>query len=268
MSKGALLFAFNTDAVDYFSMAVYTAKRINHFLNLPVTVITDNIENTINSDYQFDNVIYTTSDKTNYKQQRVWINKGRYEAYEHSPYDETLLIDTDYIVNSDRLLSIFDFYDDFACHDSTNFIFDSDNEQETIGRYGFDTLWATVVCFKKTERVRQIFDCMKMIQNNYDHYIKLYGMYSAMFRNDYALGIAHHIVNGNMRVKSDIIPWDLQHIGKTVSVKSNSTDPFNTSYTINLKIDEPGNQVNEHIIIKDFDFHMLGKDNFMELING
>ena len=104
MSKGALLFAFNTDTVDYFSMAVYTAKRINHFLNLPVTVITDNIENTINCDYQFDNVIYTESDHSNFKDNKVWLNKGRYQAFNDSPYDETLLLDTDYIINSDKLL--------------------------------------------------------------------------------------------------------------------------------------------------------------------
>ena len=41
MSKGALLFAFNSPKYNYYEMAVATAKRINHFLDLPVTVITD-----------------------------------------------------------------------------------------------------------------------------------------------------------------------------------------------------------------------------------
>jgi len=268
MSRGALLFAFNTDTVDYFSMAVYTAKRINHFLNLPVTVITDSIENNLNQEYRFDNIIYTNSDKSNFKEQKLWINKGRYEAFEYSPYDETLLLDSDYIVNSDKLLSLFDMYDDFCCHNTTDFLFYSDKKQETIGKYGFDTLWATVLLFKKTKRVNQIFECMKMIQNNYDHYIKLYGMYNTMYRNDYALGIAHHIVNGHMNNKSDYIPWDLQHVGKTVLVTPNSNEMFNTSYTIKINVDEPDNQRNERIIVKDFDFHMLDKNNFAELING
>ena len=38
MSKGALLFAFNSPKYNYYEMAVATAKRINHFLNLPVTI--------------------------------------------------------------------------------------------------------------------------------------------------------------------------------------------------------------------------------------
>lgn len=268
MNRGALLFAFNTDTVDYFSMAVYTAKRINHFLNLPVTVITDNIDNTIGLDYHFDNVIYVDSDKTNYKEQKLWINKGRYEAYEHSPYDETLLIDSDYIINSDKLLKLFDFYDDFCCHNTTNFLFYDDKEQELIGKYGFNTLWATVVLFKKTERVQQTFECMKMIQDNYDHYVKLYGMVSPMYRNDYSLGIAHNIVNGHINYTDDYIPWDLQHIGKTVTVIKNSDDFYNTSYTIKCISDDPFNPKSEYIVIKDFDFHLLGKNNFMELING
>jgi hypothetical protein len=268
MSRGALLFAFNTDTVDYFSMAVYTAKRINHFLNLPVTVITDSIDNGLNTEYQFDNIIYTASDHTNFKDNKVWLNKGRYQAFEDSPYDETLLLDTDYIVNSDKLLSLFSFYDDFCCHNSTSYILNSNETQETVGKYGFNTLWATVMLFKKTERVQQIFECMKMIQDNYDHYVKLYGMYKTMYRNDYSLGIAQHIVNGHLDIASDYIPWDLQHMGKNVSVKKNSDDLFNTSYTISYKLDEPDNQKNEYIIVKDFDFHMLDKDNFMEIING
>ena len=39
MTRGILLFAFNTPNVNYVEMAVETSKRSNHFLNLPVTVI-------------------------------------------------------------------------------------------------------------------------------------------------------------------------------------------------------------------------------------
>jgi hypothetical protein len=42
-------------------------------------------------------------------------------------------------------------YDDFYCHNTTDFLFYSDKKQETIGKYGFDTLWATVLLFKKTK---------------------------------------------------------------------------------------------------------------------
>ena len=39
MTRGALLFAFNSPKYDYYAMAEHTAKRINHFLNMPVTLV-------------------------------------------------------------------------------------------------------------------------------------------------------------------------------------------------------------------------------------
>ena len=102
MSKGVLLFAFNSEKYDYFSMAVYTAKRINHFLQLPVTIVTDE-DSLGNTEGIFHNVITTDPNKNNRRDWGQWINKDRYRAFEFSPYDETLLLDTDYVVNSDKI---------------------------------------------------------------------------------------------------------------------------------------------------------------------
>jgi len=64
MKQGAILFAFNSEKHDYYTMAVAAAKRINHFLDLPVTVVTD--ESSVQkSDYKFDNTIITIPDKNN-----------------------------------------------------------------------------------------------------------------------------------------------------------------------------------------------------------
>ena len=108
MSKGALLFAFNSPKYNYFEMAVATAKRINHFLDLPVTIVTDINSMPIKQLYKFDNVVLTTGDKTNIREHSMWLNKGRYRAYEFSPYDETILLDTDYMINSNVLLKTYE----------------------------------------------------------------------------------------------------------------------------------------------------------------
>ena len=39
--KGVLIYAFNNDKVDYFQQAVWCADRVNRFLDLPVSIITD-----------------------------------------------------------------------------------------------------------------------------------------------------------------------------------------------------------------------------------
>ena len=104
MSKGVILFAFNSPKFNYYDMAVATAKRINHFLNLPVTLVTDETSIPTDPNYVFDKTITVTPDKNNKRDWGIWINKGRYQAYELSPYDETILLDTDYLVNSNKLL--------------------------------------------------------------------------------------------------------------------------------------------------------------------
>ena len=75
MSKGAILFAFNSPKFNYYNMAVATAKRINHFLNLPVTLITDEESLPINQLYTFDNIVVTNADKNNIRDHSIWINK-------------------------------------------------------------------------------------------------------------------------------------------------------------------------------------------------
>ena len=258
--RGVLLFAHNTPDVDYVRMAVATAKRVNHFLNLPVTLVTDSY----NGSYLFDNVIIAKHDAVNEKSRRIWFNKGRYRAFDLSPYDETILLDIDYIINSNKLAKMFDIYDDFACHNIVNFLMYPDDGQEKMNIYGLTTLWATVVFFKKTDRCQQIFECMKMVQDNFEHYSMIYNFIGGMFRNDYALTVALRIVNGGLDIKKDYIPWSLVHIGNDTIVSKID----NTSYVVTRE--HPNDSINkkEFINVTDMDFHVLDKKNCIELLDG
>lgn len=267
MSRGALLFAFNSPKVNYYDMAVATAKRINHFLGIPVTIVTDSESLPVYQPYKFDNITLAPADKSNTRDRGIWINKGRYRAYQFSPYDETLLLDTDYMVNSDKLLTTFNMSTDFCCHDTTSFLMHPTLPQEMLSEYSFNTLWATAITFKKTQRAKQIFECLEMIQNNFQHYANIYGFIFATFRNDYALTLATRIVNGHTTSKSDNIPWNLVHVGKNTTVYRNDDNEFNTEYTVMFDNWQRGKIRKEYLIIKDMDFHMMNKVNFTELIN-
>jgi hypothetical protein len=266
MTRGAILFAFNSPKYDYYAMAEHTAKRINHFLNLPVTLVTDEESLVSSSGYKFDKVVTVKADKDNIRDGMPWINKGRYQAYELSPYDETLLLDVDYVVNSDRLIKCFDLYEDFCCHDNTAFYMHPKVSQELLSSYSYKTLWATAVVFKKTERAKQIFECLKMVQENYTHYANIHQFISNVYRNDYALTLALRIVNGHTVLPGDIIPWNLLHVGKNTSVYANTDDEFNTEYTVLFDNWQKGKIRKEYITIKDTDFHVMNKDIYVELI--
>jgi hypothetical protein len=267
MSKGILLFAFNNGTTDYFKMAVSTASRAYKFLNLRTTVVTDS--NTIVENYfhTFENVIVVDSDNSNRNvNKEIWINKGRYQAYDLSPYDETLLLDTDYLINSDTLLKPFELYDDFMCHNTTEFLMKPNEGQEKISKYSFNTLWATVIYFKKTKKTKLIFDTMKMVQENYQHYINIYNPVVGFFRNDYALTFALRIVNGQTEDVSNYIPWPLTHADKDVTVVATKHQSCNESYDIYFNQSTTYGLKKQFITIKDKDFHMINKENFMEIV--
>lgn len=255
--RGVMFFAFNNPSTDYYTMAVKAAKRVKHFLNLPVTIVTD-----IQPENPEFNIINVSAETSNEKDNNPWYNKGRYRAYNLSPYDETILLDTDYLVNSTQLLKVFDIYDDFMCHDSTFFLTEG-HDTEYVSDRSFKTLWATVIVFKKTERVKHIFQCLEMVQNNYSHYINLYHINSPMYRNDYGITIATRIVDGHYDEKRNYIPWTLNHVNSYVKVYRTNDTSFNTEYVL---LNETGKRA-EYMKIKDMDFHCMSKETFMELVD-
>jgi hypothetical protein len=68
-------------------------------------------------------------------------------------------------------------------------------------------LWATVIIFKKTDRAKRIFDTVKYIKQNYQHFCNLYRVDFLNFRNDYAFSVAVNQVNGN--IQQNFLPGKL-----------------------------------------------------------
>lgn len=261
MKRGIILFAHNTEATDYYAMAAATARRLNRFLDLPVSIITDRNSVTDRS-YTFDRTFFIEPDSSNTRKKSTWINKGRYQAFELTPYDNTLLLDTDYMVNSRRLLDLYSLPSDFVCHDRTYWIAQN-HPAESLNpgcEIGIKSLWATVVRFDKTNRVAQIFGMMEQIQKNYEHYSNIYGFLPYTYRNDYALTIAHKTVNGHIQPREDFIPWPLVHVSNELHVDRDA----DTRYTVKFMHGQPAKA--GYIQVKDMDFHMLGKKNFLELV--
>jgi len=263
MSKGIVLFAHNNGETDYYRMAVYTAKRANRFLDLPVTVITDSdtLSMSDTEGYLFDNTIVIEADRSNSRKKTTWINKGRYQVYELTPYDETLVLDTDYMINSRRLLDTFEQPSDFVCYQDSKYLLEYATN-EMISDQSLSTYWATVMRFTKTNRVRDIFKMIEMVQNNYEHYSNLHKFIPYQYRNDYALTIALRTVNGHIDNKRDSIPGKLNHTGTNLIVERID----DTIYHIKSENIMNGRVRRQYIQLTDFDFHMINKENFMELM--
>lgn len=205
MKKGVLLFAFQSD-IDYLSLAVFCAKRVKMHLNLPVSLVTDS-KNDISEIDLFDNIIQS-EDLTNQRKlfhngssetyNYIWKNSNRASAYELTPYDHTIVLDVDYILNSDFLLKCLDIDKDFLIFkDSCDLSFyRNSTEFHCVSEYSIPFYWATVLIFKKTEKNRVFFQLVNYIKNNWNYYRSLYQIPDSKFRNDFAFSIAIHITSG------------------------------------------------------------------------
>jgi hypothetical protein len=214
MTKGALLIARNNSEVNYIKQAVFCANRIIKYQGIPVSIITDNVDYLISMhpDHPFDNVI-EIAEKTNdtYKKYHdgSWTKKslqfknvGRSEAYNLTPYDETILLDTDFIVSSDILNRCFDQTHDLLMYSKNTFEFSGWrdlSEFKFISDTGPDFYWATCVFFRKNAANQTFFNLINHIQENWSHYRNVYRIVSSVFRNDFAFSIAVHIMNGHMK---------------------------------------------------------------------
>ena len=203
-SRGVLLFAFNTAEVDYVKIAEQSARLIAHTLNLPVTIITDNnIKNTL------------VNIRTGYAHGTEWRNGDRYKAYELSPYDETLLLDSDYLMLDNSLLKLFEQSFDYRLMHFNKMI--NEENKFTMGVISLPYVWATALLFRKTEKTKLLFDLVGRIQRNYEYYRKLYNIRERNFRNDYAFAIANIIINGYDMNINQSIPWTMLTIDKLIS---------------------------------------------------
>lgn len=262
MTQGVLLFAFNNDRVDYVQQAQWSAPRINRHLGLPVTLITDSVPNDVT---MFDQVITAESrsggtrkyDHMNADSSATWFNRGRCRAYDLSPYDQTLVLDTDYIVASPILKILFETDQDMLCHryvldvtERRNFAADT-----RFGSVEMPMWWATVLYFRKSALAQSVFEIMHMIENNWYHYSRIYKFSQDLYRNDYAISIALNTVYGHVEHAIPSIPWPLFTSFYDVYLNQQESDRFQLNYVRMVDNQER----HQRMILEDCDLHVMNK---------
>jgi hypothetical protein len=213
MTTGVLIFAFNNEHIDYLAMANWSAQNIRRHLRLPVAVVTDR---TVPAHYRFEQIVpaVATGNHTrnfdDLPESVTWYNGNRVDAYNLSPWAETLVLDADYVVATDQLKIIVNCNQDFLAHKTAYDVCGdpSFNEHNTFGQYHMPMWWATVMWFRRSQQAQLIFETMQMIRDNWDHYKALYNMGRTVYRNDFALSIALGTVNGHT-LDHAYIPWNL-----------------------------------------------------------
>ena len=265
MKTGALIFAFNNEQTDYVQLAAWNAANIRRHLGIPVAVVTNAIDHPLVCSH-FDCVIAAEPKSggqrhfVDYQQTVSWYNVGRINTYDLSPWDQTLLLDADYVVASDALQCVLRSDQDFLAHQTA---VDATGENDFLGlnffgAYRMPMWWATVIMFRRCTAAKMIFDAMKMIQANWAHYRQLYQTGNSVYRNDHALAIALGIVNGHT-LSYPAIPWRLVSVLPNHQVVELNQDHYRINYT---------NSQNQQrwIDLQGQDFHAMGKRHLGDIV--
>jgi hypothetical protein len=148
-----------------------------------------------------------------------FINSNRSSAWELTPYDRTLLIDSDYLIFSNRLSEYWNVDSDLMIGESINDIYDNTRvgyHDRYISDVGIKLYWATTVMFTKNTKTKIFFDLVKHIKDNYQYYADTYRFDSRQFRNDIAFSVAKHILNGFEQNNVEELPPVLTLLDKDV----------------------------------------------------
>lgn len=278
-TRGIIMFAHNNDEIDYFKLAVVNAQLIKENLDIhDITVVTDafsykyakkslgkkyidaRINNVIvvDKDFEFKKQNMRTFKDTSHSTKSLsFYNVNRCDAYDLSPYDETILLDADYLVLSNALN---------ACWGHENEIMMSwdycdvmsEREDQTLPRLndmGITMYWATVVYFRKTPYAETFFNCVKHVKNNRPYYADLYKWRGGVYRNDYSFSIAAHMLSGFTDKGFAQLPFKLYKSFDTDNIHSVAS---NTELVLYL---EKPNSPGDFILCrwKDVDIHIMNK---------
>ena len=263
MTQGVLIFAFNNEETDYVAMAAWSAQNIRRHLNLPVAVVTN--DQSAIGNVAFEHVIMSQAETggtryfEDYNQTVTWHNAGRVNAYALTPYEQTLVLDADYVVASNQLQRVLQSPQDFMCHRhaydmTTGELLTSLNH---FGRHNMPMWWATVMMFRKSTTAQYIFDCMHMVRDNWQHYRNLYGIAQSNYRNDFALSIALGILSGHT-LMTDNIPWCLASVMPSTRLSEN-----NNIYKLEY---QDSQSKLKNIEFSGMDFHAMGKKHLENVI--
>ena len=212
MNNGVLLFANNNEHIDYVKQALFSAQQIKKHLNCKVAVATDSpsyLKQHKQSQNLIDHVIELDNKNTidQYKRYRdgtmaeknlTWKNTHRHKAYNITPFDQTIVLDTDVVVNNNLYQHCFEQSEDllidknpFDCHYDRY-----DPTFERISDKSIDFYWATAFFFRKSTFTKTFFDLVSHVQENYTFYRMIYQILPNKLRNDFVFSIAVHLMNG------------------------------------------------------------------------
>lgn len=274
MKNGALIFAHNSREVDYALHAVIAGGLVVKHLNVPVSLVTDSStlkwmeESGIHATalHVFENIIEVEKPVTGNvrnlydgltKKSVPFVNSNRSSAWDLTPYDRTLLIDSDFLIFSNRLSEYWQAEGDILISQAMNDVCDISRagyHDRYVSDTGIHLLWATNVIFTKNERSKAFFNMVDYIRKNYQYYADLFRFNPRQFRNDIAFSVAKHILDGFETDLVRTLPPVLTTMDRDILYKVDENEKM--TFLVSPRLDHNFCAVG----IKGMDVHVMNKD--------
>lgn len=217
--RGVLLIAYNNGKIDYQKLALIAARSVKmHMSNNHVTLLTDqptfdSLVKEIDGDQAgitFDHIIIDSEEherNTRTHRDSPWTefttqfnNKNKHSIFQKTPYHQTLMLDVDYLIGNNTLDAVFETNSDVAMYKNAVSVRNYKPRiwEQKLHPDGIDMWWSTAVYWRSDSEVAKLFfGVWEHVKQNYNYYKWLYKFPGVLYRTDYAVSIATHILNGH-----------------------------------------------------------------------
>lgn len=262
MSKGFLLLAQNTDDVDYIQQAYALACsiKLSQYRYKSVSVVTND---PVPEEYKgaFDQIIsipYFNKDINS-----LFKTEHRYQMYYATPYDETIVLDTDMLLLDDISLW-WDYcsnHDIKFCNRIKNYKLET--VVDTVHRKAFisnnlSSPYFALHYFKKSDYAKEFYKVLEFVCNNWQWCWSKFAPenYQSWSSMDLAVAITIEILGAHEQVLDVLNPMEFIHMKPLLQGWSSTPETWQDSVTYNFTGDSlTVSNIRQHKL-----FHYVEKD--------
>lgn len=279
MNNGILIFVYNNRDVDYARSSLISGFMAKKNLGVPVSIITD--DSTIkwmqeSNIYQhaeklFDKIILTERPKSQNRRNLrngglesksvLFLNDNRCKAWELTPYDRTLLIDSDFLIYSKTLSQYWEVESNIMLSRSMKDIIGGNRcgyHDMFVSDTGPKLFWATTIMFSKNKQSKIFFELAEYVRDNYRYFSDLYGFTVDQYRNDISFSIAYHMLANFADTQEYFLPpiLTIQDVDSVQEMDEN----FIRAYIH----DSNSGSGNILCYLNDIDVHLMNKNSIID----
>jgi len=278
-SKGYLYYAFNNEETNYLRLAISSAVTGRYYIDdFRATIVTDkrSIEfldkkNEKLFEKCFENILFEEEIQkrsklgrrieNNNSARRNWYNTTRTNAFMDSKYEQTILIDADYIFQNNKTNMLWNSQIPIRINKDIIPLTNTKFGQEMVGNFTIPMYWATLVYFDRSDFSKHFFNLINHIQENYEYYCILYQIHDQTYRNDHTFSIALHMMNG-FRPLGPEYELPFQYI---MTSRKDIIHQLNVGSTRFLVWTDDWRSPWHYLNLKDISYHCLNKKTLVEL---